>query len=213
MPNLLLLLISFLISIPTESETVDILDQDLSELLMPSSDFLGFIGEDKQRIYMQFDSLWKDADQKNLYHLKGHSTVKGNRCDFKGLLIIEGFSEDEGLPRELDQKSPNPEWQSAGKIKGRYLFSENPEQKHVGVFSGSFWCTYLLKRDGDLSSNEVNRSSDDFRDHQYEGAWRPYGEENSRVCNWGIARIPNSGDLDIGAAEFSANPKYREQGW
>jgi hypothetical protein len=32
-------------------------------------------------------------------------------------------------------------------------------------------------------------------------------------CNWGDYRIPDSGDLDNGAAEFCVNPKYQKNGW
>ena len=190
-----------------------LLSKDLSELLLAKEAFLGFIGNDKRRIYMQFDSIWKDHEQYNLYHIKGHSTVKGNRCDFKGMLIIESIETDQNIPLGLDERKPSSNIQASGKIKGHYLFSENPKQKHVGLFSGNFWCTWLLTKDASLSSNELQSHGDNYRDHQYQGIWRPYGESDSRVCNWGTYRIPNCGDLDIGAAEFSPNPKYHAQGW
>ncbi|MBM0654943.1 hypothetical protein JMN11_14995 [Capnocytophaga genosp. AHN8471] len=34
-----------------------------------------------------------------------------------------------------------------------------------------------------------------------------------KPCNWGLHRIPCSGDLDYGAAEFSPNEKYYPYGW
>jgi hypothetical protein len=45
--------------------------------------------------------------------------------------------------------------------------------------------------------------------------WAPgeYGNPKLKICNWGEFRIPFSGDLDIGAGEFSPNPKYFSKGW
>lgn len=186
---------------------------DLSPLLMPDSEFLGFIGEDKQRIYMHFDSIWKDPLQQNIYHLRGFSTVKNNRCDFTGLVIIEAIEFDSQLPLGLDSSSPDPQLKASGKIMGSYLFSENPSQKHVGLFKGHFWSSFVQFKKGDLKPNTVENISDNYRNHQYQGLWRAYNSENWRLCNWGCYRIPQSGDLDIGAAEFSANPKYKDRGW
>jgi hypothetical protein len=33
------------------------------------------------------------------------------------------------------------------------------------------------------------------------------------VCNWGHARIPQSGNLDKGIGEFYPNEKYWDEGW
>ncbi|WP_421751323.1 hypothetical protein [Croceimicrobium sp.] len=62
---LLALSTSFLFAVKTRyansripiSEVPEICALDLSKVLIPESEFLGFIGEDKQRIYMVFDSL------------------------------------------------------------------------------------------------------------------------------------------------------------
>jgi hypothetical protein len=43
--------------------------------------------------------------------------------------------------------------------------------------------------------------------------WTANGASRVKVANWGEFRIPDSGDLDIGAGEFGPNPKYLKQGW
>jgi len=40
-----------------------------------------------------------------------------------------------------------------------------------------------------------------------------YNSTFTQACNWGDYRISNSGDLDIGAGEFSPNNKYLKSGW
>ncbi|WP_148807340.1 hypothetical protein [Campylobacter concisus] len=39
------------------------------------------------------------------------------------------------------------------------------------------------------------------------------GKAQIKPCAWGHYRIPNSGDLDVGAGEFSPNIKYLNNGW
>lgn len=45
------------------------------------------------------------------------------------------------------------------------------------------------------------------------GTWTEYNSNEMKCSNWGERRIPFSGDLDIGAGEFSPNPKYFDKGW
>lgn len=45
------------------------------------------------------------------------------------------------------------------------------------------------------------------------GTWTSYANNSSKRCNWGEFRIPYSGDLDIGAGEFSPDTKYLDKGW
>ena len=37
--------------------------------------------------------------------------------------------------------------------------------------------------------------------------------DSMKRCNWGDYRIPNCGDLDIGAGGFSPADKYLTNGW
>lgn len=71
---------------------------------------------------------------------------------------------------------------------------------------------YLDKNDS-IQYDNLENQSDRFKNNQYVGSWTEYGKLSGKVCNWGEYRIPFSGDLDIGAGEFSVNPKYYEVGW
>ena len=46
-----------------------------------------------------------------------------------------------------------------------------------------------------------------------QGLGQSYKTGVKKVANWSICRIPCSGDLDWGAAEFSPAPEYRKYGW
>ncbi|NOQ27719.1 MAG: hypothetical protein GQ564_20335 [Bacteroidales bacterium] len=60
--------------------------------------------------------------------------------------------------------------------------------------------------------NNIDSYSDSYRNNQHIGIWKPYDSENIKTCNWGNYRIPFSGDLDIGAGEFSVNSKKKKTG-
>ena len=47
----------------------------------------------------------------------------------------------------------------------------------------------------------------------FAGTWKSNKTKKSKLCAWGQYRVPNSGGLDVGAGEFSVNPKYAKNGW
>jgi hypothetical protein len=58
--------------------------------------------------------------------------------------------------------------------------------------------------------------ADGFSNNTFVGTWTSYKTGKSKKCNFGDYRIPEcegSNGCDIGAGEFSINPKYRENGW
>ena len=54
--------------------------------------------------------------------------------------------------------------------------------------------------------------SANYINNQFTGTWKPYNSNNERTANWGDYRIPQSGDLDIGASEFSPADKHLKFG-
>ena len=113
----------------------------------------------------------------------------------------------------VDNKFENTGIQSQGIAFGRYSFKENPDQNHVGIFEGNMALWWYVDKDGKVRFDDIRKHSDFYKNNQYCGIWTEYGKSKSKPCNWGEYRIPFSRDLDIGAGEFSANPKYFEKGW
>ena len=191
----------------------DYVRYDLSALLNPRSDFLGYIGSDYKRIHVKFNSIKKSEATPNLYFITGKTTVSNNTCDFEGTLTIEQFREFKNMYYGVDSMYSDSGFKSQGIAIGTYKLSENPQQKHVGTFEGVVTLWWYLDKDGEIRYYDLNSYSDRFKNNQYIGTWSEYGKSNSRVCNWGEYRIPFSGDLDWGAGEFSVNPKYYDKGW
>ena len=189
------------------------LNFDFSTLLTPKQDFLGFIGKNFRRIRIYYTSINKDPTSQEKYLIKGISVVGKNICDFEGEIIIEQVREYKLMHYGIDDKYKNSGFKSQGILFGKYEFKENPEQTHSGVFEGVMYLKWYVDRFGIIHYDRIELFSDRYRNNQYVGTWSDYKSETKKTCNWGGYRVPNSGDLDIGAGEFSPNEKYLNMGW
>jgi hypothetical protein len=130
--------------------------------------------------------------------------VKENVCTFQGTITIrESRTYDEGDIPTLKQ----------GFAKGQYEFFEDPDQKGTGILKGDFQTDFYINEKGEIKYDALMFVADGFQNNQFEGTWTSYKTDNSKKCNWGDYRIPDSRGLDIGAGEFSPWDKYEEYGW
>lgn len=191
----------------------ELIDYNFTRLIYPKHDFLGFIGSKYRRIKIFYNAIEKDDKAKYKYHVKGITIAGDNKCNFSGEINIRSIHEAKKMELGVDLIYESAGFQSQGIMIADYEFYEDKSQKHVGTFSGKMVIWWLVDRHGVLHLNDINDYSDNYKNNQHIGTWAEYGSNNNKVCNWGVRRIPNSGDLDIGAGEFSANPKYKKLGW
>lgn len=185
---------------------------DFTSLIFPANEFYGFIGFDYTRIKMYFLSIKRDSGNHCLYDVLGATVVKDNKCDFSGTITLEKIQEYKNMKHGLDS-SLFGKCKSQGILFGKYLFKENPAQKHTGTFEGLVTITWYIDNYNILHYDNIEYYSDSYKNNQYVGTWTEYGSKNHRICNWGVYRIPFSSDLDIGVGEFSPNSKYLNNGW
>jgi hypothetical protein len=192
---------------------------DFGQLLTPRTDFLGFIAPNYRRLHIQFLSVSRSPSTPCLYLVKGKSIVKGNASDFTG--TIEGHKIERyarigyGLDDEYKDKDKDKGKgvQSEGEFDGHYEFREDRNHKFSGVLKGEMILYWYVDKGGKIVYDDINNFSDAYNNNQYSGSWTEYGKASGKTANWGGFRIPNSGDLDIGAGEFAPDPKYKNQGW
>ena len=185
---------------PNDNLKAQLLRYDYSQVLM-ENDFLGYIGNG-QRLYMHFDTIYKDPVKPQYYHVEGKSKVKQNLCSFTGGITIHSFA-------------PNEESDSLIKryhLKAQYQLNEDANQRGSGFFAGRLTSDFFVYRDS-ICFDEVEGGEDGYNNNQFEGRWTSYRTKISKKANFGIGRIPDSGDLDVGAAEFHVDPKKQHLGW
>ncbi|MFY0608416.1 MAG: hypothetical protein JXR10_16980 [Cyclobacteriaceae bacterium] len=197
----------------SENRLSDYLEFNLTNIINPTSKFLGYIGTDYRRIHVDFNSVTRSENTPNLYFVYGQTTVFKNTCDFEGTITIEQVREFKNMYFGVDNMFENEGIKAQGIAIGKYHFSENPKQQHVGTFEGIMTLWWYLDKDNNIKYYDFNSHSDRYKNNQYIGTWTEYGESDTKTCNWGEHRIPFSGDLDWGAGEFSINPKYYDKGW
>lgn len=188
-------------------------EYDFSNLLTPNSNFLGFIGADYKRIEMVFQSVKKSNKNKAVYNVMGKSTVGSNTCDFNGTITFNRVREYKAFHLGVDRIYADSGIVSQGFVIAEYELNESKSQKYSGTFKGTMTIWFYIDKTGKLQYDNIDNHSDSYRNNQYAGTWSQYGSEKTKACNWGERRIPLCGDLDIGAGEFSVNPKYKQNGW
>lgn len=195
----------------TKGTKVARINADFSAILTDDRvQFIGFIGSDYQNLKV---SLQKVSKQDNTrYNVSGISVVRGNRCHFKGTISIIANREFVKPTYGIDD-SMKGKFKRRGCCIAKYNLKENVDEKGGGCFTGYllfFW--YETKQDT-IMYDDIDDYSDSYCNNLYSGTWQSYKTKKRKPCAWGQYRIPNSGDLDIGAAEFSVNPKYLQNGW
>ncbi len=185
---------------------------DFSPLLMPRSNFLGYIGSNYKRIMIYFKSIKKNGH--DTYFVEGTSETNKNICSFEGKIVIEQIREFKTMHFGRDDEFINAGFKAQGILLGKYEFKENPADKQSGIFEGIMTLYWLIDKNNNIQYDDIELSySDSYKNNQYIGTWKKHGSDIKKMCNWGEYRIPFSSDLDIGAAEFGPDPKYFNQGW
>ena len=164
---------------------------------------LGFIGNNYQRFYIHFISAIQNPTNKFEYFIYGKTRVKNNICSFQGLIKIK--------KAKIYLKSYTNTKQ--GFVTGEYEFFEDADQNGTGTFKGAFKTNFYIDKSGSIRYDALDFISDGYENNQFEGIWTGYKSKESKKCNWGDFRIPDSKDLDCGAGEFGVVRKYQNNGW
>jgi len=169
--------------------------------LSKQDDFIGYIGDNYQRFRIRFLTIEQNENDKSVYSIRGKTMVKNIICDFTGEIQV----------KEVRIFKTNPRRKAV--IRAEYSLAEDPSQNHSGIFKGKL-TSYVYWKDEKVLFDDLGWGrSDPYHNNQFEGKWSDYKTGKSKKCNWGIARIPNSRELDMGAAEFSPDPLFDENGW
>lgn len=203
-----------------QSSLHDVCSHDLSCLWQTNyqKNTLGIIGDNYQRLYIHLTRIKKVDDTR--YEVWGLSKVRDIKCSFHGFFtvidceIMESYSHLE--LEELKRNDPEV-WERCKyptfRIKTEWKIVESPTQRGAGTFHGTM-ITDVYKKNKKFYYNDLEfKVSDSFSNNLFVGNWTSLRTKKSKKCCWGDFRIPQCGDLDIGAAEFIPNRKYLSFGW
>ncbi len=189
----------------------ELLSQDFSGILADKRvDFIGYFGKDYQKMDIIFQTVKKESDTS--YLISGFSKISDRLRPFSGSLHILDV-------RELNEYDYGVDDFMKGQIHkqgiciAHYNLKEERGPKDSGTFSGISVFRWYLDKNDDLHYDHTNEESDNYSNNLFAGIWQSNSGAKPVKCAWGQYRIPDSGDLDIGTAEFMVNPIYAPQGW
>ena len=177
-----------------------------------NSTVYGFIGDNYQRLRIKIISV-KQSEVANRYTVYGKSMVRSNTCEFHGAINITNIRKYKLISNGADDMYKNAGLKGQFIIIGDFVFDENKEQNHSGIFKGVFATRFYIDKHGNIKYDDIDSVSDSFTNNRFVGTWTEYGSKTTKRANWGDFGIPNSGDLDIGAGDFSPADKYLKYGW
>jgi len=193
----------------------DLTNYNFSKLLLhtDNSVIYGFIGENYQRLRIKVITVTRDSISPDIYHVYGKSMVMNNVDEFNGTIKITNIRKFNPQLHGCEDEYKYKGYKGEFILFGDYNFQENPTQNHSGVFKGSVRSDFFIDKKNIIQYNDIEDCSDSYTNNQFVGQWISYNGSLTKRCNWGDFRIPNSGDMDIGAGEFSPAGKYLKYGW
>jgi hypothetical protein len=170
----------------------------------PFPEPLGYIGKTYQRFYIHYTSIKKDTRDPYVYWVKGKTSVTKNVCNFSGTITVT-----KAILYNLSDDMRYKE----GEVMCKVDFREDTSQPQTGRIQGNLVSGWCLNKQSQLFYDAINFISDGYNNNQCTAIWTCYNTHQSKICNWGDFRMPNSRELDMGAGDVSIDKKYVKNGW
>ena len=179
---------------------------DFSGILADSrTKFLGYIGADYHRLHINFSNVKKASHTK--YIVSGEYKISAEAHPFNGEIQITKIRKYTNLNYGVDDFMK-------GKINAQGIALASYFLKGDGGFQakGQMLIKWYIDSDKRLAYDDISEDEDMYANNLFCGECK-VGKAQIKPCAWGHYRIPNSGDLDIGAGEFSPSQKYINNSW
>jgi len=165
---------------------------------------LGYIGDSFQRFYIHYTSITKSSENPYSYSVLGKTRVKNNICNFKGTITIEKAK----LYNESDDKRFKE-----GSLVCRVLLFEDSTENSSGFIKGLMTTEFCIDKHKRVYYDAIMIDADGYSNNQCKASWTSYKTKESKKCNWGDFRMPESRGLDSGVGEVYINDKFIKFGW
>jgi hypothetical protein len=179
-------------------------DREDSKDKITRAEILGFIGDDYQRFFIHFVSVIPNPTNPYEYLVYGKTKVKETVCSFQGTITVR--------QSRIYKSGDIPNYKQ-GFANCDVILYEDKKEPSTGFIKGKLKIEFVIDNKGQFRYDALMFVADGFSNNQFVGKWTSYKISVSKKCNWGDYRIPECGDLDIGAGEFSVNEKYVKNGW
>lgn len=178
-----------------------------------NTEYLGFLGDNYQRIRIKILSIVKDNKKPQTYKINGKSAINNEIKSFQGTFTIKHIKHLNKMHWGVDDEYKNKGIKTQGVLIGEYKLYQDQNLENSGYFGGMLSALWYIDKSDEIKFDDIERLSDPYRNNQFIGFWTSYDGMKKMKSNWGDYRIPDSGDLDGGACCFSPIEKYKKNGW
>jgi len=190
---------------------------DFSDLWLKTANqyVYGIIGSEHRRIRVKLISVVKNQQKPAEYIVNGKSMVQEKVWEIGGIIKIRAIHQRvERKNGEDSTELEDPHLLTAGLIQAEYTFYENRHQPHTGTFSGMLQSKWYMDTEKEIHYDDIQKEADGYFNNSFVGTWQKYDEKKGKLAHWGDYRVPNCNcDFDIGKANISVAPVYKEWGW
>ena len=173
--------------------------------IWPTGEQNGVLGRNYQRIRVHIDKV-SVSKNRDTYIVTGKSNVRNSICRFKGTIKL--------LKVFLNDSCDYSEHKTCGDLFAEYLFYEDSNQNHSGVFKGITECSFYIDSTGKYAYVDESMSeADGYWNRSFVGTWTEYKTGITKKCIWGDYRLPFTFDFDCGDGEMMVRDKYKKNGW
>jgi len=176
--------------------------------------YLGYIGNNRKRLHIIFFAIKKNNNA--VYEVSGQTKVfNGVTRKFEGEFILKEqcIFDNKQLATEESYEHEVKESELHGFSVLEFKLLENNKLSSTGIFEGNIFVLWYKNNEGQLLYNDIQGYVPSYTNCVFNGHWTSYRTKKKSIVAWSHYRIPCSGDLDVGAGEFSPNPKYYKYGW
>ncbi|MCG8186787.1 SH3 domain-containing protein [Tenacibaculum finnmarkense] len=174
--------------------------------------YIGFIGEKKKKIDIFITSIELDSKNPSHYLIEGSTQIYSEKTrHFIGKLLPD---KQYKFSKKIDEDvsySDSILKQDFSILT--YELKENDSLNNAGIFKGNLLVSWYKDTSSNVHYDDTLDYIPSYTNCYFFGNWVNNDRDEKLITAWSHYRITCSGDLDIGAAEFSPNPKYYNQGW
>lgn len=181
-----------------------LLTEDNENIKIKREEIIGFIGNNYQRFYIHFTKVNKNTKIPNQYLVKGKTKINN---------IIHTFNGTITLTNARVYKNKEVANYTQGYTYSKIVITTFHNKVKTGEIIGNLETNFLIDKKGSIRYDALMFAADGFCNNQFIGSFKNCKTKTIEKCNWGEFRIPDCGDLDIGAGEFTINSKYIKHGW
>ncbi len=171
-------------------------DFDFSNILADKRiKFLGYIGANYHRLYINFDSVKKISRSK--YVVSGNYKIAEKTQSFNGEIKISEIRKYTNFNYGVDDFMKG-KINAQGIALATYFIKGETEKFQA---KGCMLTRWYIDNDEKLLYDDISKDEDLYANNLFCGECK-FGKVQIKLCAWKHYRIPNSGDLDIGAGRI-----------